>query len=201
MIGAIQEPGYLEGGDFFAAGQDLAMLGIGLRSNFAACQQLMDQDLLGARRWGQERGVQHVGHASFCFPLPFTNPSPLFPTKPSYYHAFHAAAQVLSSLLLDTTAQVPCLQLLLKFLVPTTTISVLSSHYTPYLPVLNDADCPRRLAVVRDDFDKHQDRMHLDCVFSILGDSCCIMLEDIMGEASPTRRLVDMYARDSATGK
>jgi hypothetical protein len=49
---------------------------------------------------------------------------------------------------------------------------------------------------------KHiQDRMHLDCVFSILSDTCCIMLETIMGDASPMRRLVDEYAKDSATGK
>ena len=48
----------------------------------------------------------------------------------------------------------------------------------------------RRFAVVRDDFDKNQDRMHLDCVFSLLSDSCCLMLEDIMGEKSPKRRLV-----------
>lgn len=43
--------------------------------------------------------------------------------------------------------------------------------------------------------------MHLDCVFSVLSDSCCIMLEDIMGEGSTTRRLVDEYTRDPATGK
>jgi arginine deiminase len=48
----------------------------------------------------------------------------------------------------------------------------------------------RRFAVVRDDFDKNQDRMHLDCVFSLLSDSCCLMLEDIMGDKSPKRRLV-----------
>jgi len=59
----------------------------------------------------------------------------------------------------------------------------------------------RRFAVVRDDFDKHQDRMHLDCVFSIIGDKCCIMLEDIIGPESPTRRLVDEYVRDPADGK
>ena len=58
-----------------------------------------------------------------------------------------------------------------------------------------------RFAVVRDDFDRNQDRMHLDCVFSIISDNCCIMLEDIMGIASPTRRLVDEYVRDAATGK
>lgn len=43
--------------------------------------------------------------------------------------------------------------------------------------------------------------MHLDCVFSTLGSNCCIMLEDIMGEGSPTRRLVDEYERDPATGQ
>ncbi|KXZ51615.1 hypothetical protein GPECTOR_12g579 [Gonium pectorale] len=107
VAGEVREPGFLEGGDFFPMSRDLCMVGIGLRSNLAACQQLMEEDLLGTRR----------------------------------------------------------------------------------------------LAVVRDDFDQHQDRMHLDCVFSVLSDSCCIMLEDIMGEASPTRRLVDEYLRDPATGK
>ncbi len=43
--------------------------------------------------------------------------------------------------------------------------------------------------------------MHLDCVFSVLSDTCCIMLETIMGEQSPTRRLVDEYVRDATTGK
>jgi N-dimethylarginine dimethylaminohydrolase len=33
--------------------------------------------------------------------------------------------------------------------------------------------------------------MHLDCVFSIISDNMCVMLEDIMGEASKTRRMVD----------
>lgn len=31
------------GGDFFPVNRDLSMVGIGLRSNMAACQQLMDQ--------------------------------------------------------------------------------------------------------------------------------------------------------------
>jgi arginine deiminase len=43
--------------------------------------------------------------------------------------------------------------------------------------------------------------MHLDCVFSVVSDSCCIMLEDIMGDKSPLRRLVDEYVREEATGK
>ena len=37
--------------------------------------------------------------------------------------------------------------------------------------------------------------MHLDCVFSILGDDCCLMLNEMMGEDSPTRRLVDEWTR------
>ena len=101
VVGAIEAPGYLEGGDFFPCGRGLAMLGVGLRSNVEAAQQLMSRDLLGT-----------------------------------------------------------------------------------------DA-----MAVVRDDFEQSQDRMHLDCVFSILGDDVCLMLDEMMGEESPTRRLVDEYRR------
>ncbi len=50
MVGQIDGDGFLEGGDFFPAGEDLALVGIGLRSNMEACQQLMDRDLLGTRR-------------------------------------------------------------------------------------------------------------------------------------------------------
>ena len=50
VISEIREPGYLEGGDFFPAGEDLSMVGIGLRSNYEACHQLMAEDLLGTRR-------------------------------------------------------------------------------------------------------------------------------------------------------
>ena len=106
VIGGIEEPGYLEGGDFIAVNPDLAMVGIGLRSNEAACHQLMDQDLLGTRRF----------------------------------------------------------------------------------------------AIVRDEFEQHQDRMHLDCVFSVLSDTCCLMLEEMMGAEAPTRRLVDEYVK-GADGK
>ena len=56
-------------------------------------------------------------------------------------------------------------------------------------------------ANVRPDFLVNvQDRMHLDCVFSILGDKCCIMLEEMMGAESKTRRLVDEYSRNPSTG-
>jgi arginine deiminase len=57
------------------------------------------------------------------------------------------------------------------------------------------------LAIVRDDFDQAQDRMHLDCVFSILGEDVCLMLAEMMGPASPTRRTVDEWVRDPGTGQ
>ena len=108
VLGGIQAPGFLEGGDFFPAGPGLALLGIGLRSNMEAATQLMAHPTwLG-------------GVATF--------------------------------------------------------------------------------AVVRDDFDQAQDRMHLDCVFSLLGEDVCLMLEEMMGEDSPTRRTVDEWVRDPATG-
>lgn len=108
VLGGIAAPGFLEGGDFFPAGRDLALLGIGLRSNQDAAAQLMANDWLG-------------GVSTF--------------------------------------------------------------------------------AVVRDDFDQAQDRMHLDCVFSLLGDDVCLMLAEMMGEESPTRRTVDEWTRDPVTGR
>lgn len=101
VVGEIEAPGFLEGGDFFPVNRDLALVGIGLRSNEEACLQLMQKDLLGTRRLG----------------------------------------------------------------------------------------------IVRDEFEQHQDRMHLDCVFSLLGDRCCLMLDELMGDQSATRRLVDEYVR------
>ena len=49
-MGEVREPGYLEGGDFCPASADLAFVGVGLRSNFEAVQQLMKEDLFGTRR-------------------------------------------------------------------------------------------------------------------------------------------------------
>ena len=43
--------------------------------------------------------------------------------------------------------------------------------------------------------------MHLDCVFSILGDDVCLMLKEMMGEASPTKRLVDEFSQDVVSGE
>ena len=68
VVGEIEAPGYLEGGDFFPAGRDLALVGIGLRSNFEACHQLMERDLLGTRRLAvvKDQFEQH----QVCLPLP-----------------------------------------------------------------------------------------------------------------------------------
>ena len=38
--------------------------------------------------------------------------------------------------------------------------------------------------------------MHLDTYFSILSNDCCVLLEDCIGEDSPTRRYVDEYRRE-----
>jgi len=99
VLGQVDQPGYLEGGDFFPAGEGLCFVGVGLRSNEEAVVQLMEKDYFGTTR----------------------------------------------------------------------------------------------VAIVKDMFEKDQDRMHLDCVFSILSNDCVLMLEDMMGADSPTRRLVDEY--------
>lgn len=49
-MGEIEEPGFLEGGDYFAAGEDLSLVGVGLRSNQEACDQLMQRNWLGTDR-------------------------------------------------------------------------------------------------------------------------------------------------------
>lgn len=41
--------------------------------------------------------------------------------------------------------------------------------------------------------------MHLDCVFSILGDDVCLMMDEMMGKDSPTRRLVDEWTQLSVS--
>jgi len=51
VIGEIPEGAYLEGGDFFVAKTDLAMVGIGIRTNMKAAAFLMENDLLGTDRF------------------------------------------------------------------------------------------------------------------------------------------------------
>ena len=50
-VGRIENPGTLEGGDFIILGEDCAMLGVGLRTNMSAAEQLMKKDLLGTRKF------------------------------------------------------------------------------------------------------------------------------------------------------
>ena len=45
-----------------------------------------------------------------------------------------------------------------------------------------------------------QDRMHLDCVFGLLSETCCVCYEDMLGETSPKRRLVDEFTIFPRTG-
>ena len=40
----------LEGGDFFSLGPELAVIGVGLRTNWAAVRKLLDADMLGTKR-------------------------------------------------------------------------------------------------------------------------------------------------------
>ncbi|KAH0785903.1 Amidinotransferase family protein [Histomonas meleagridis] len=50
-VGRISNPGRLEGGDFIILGKHTSMMGIGLRSNMEAANQLMREDLLGTDRF------------------------------------------------------------------------------------------------------------------------------------------------------
>jgi len=51
VIGEIEGEGRLEGGDFFPITSELSMLGIGLRSNREAANQLMKKNLLGTKEF------------------------------------------------------------------------------------------------------------------------------------------------------
>ena len=69
----------------------------------------------------------------------------------------------------------------------------LRSNYNAIKYLLdNDLWGCRRLAVVKDIFDRDQDRMHLDCTCNILTSTSCVITEDIIGEG-PHMRLVDEY--------
>ena len=48
IIGEVKD-GYLEGGDFFVAKEDLSMCGLGLRTDAEGIKYLMENDLLGTR--------------------------------------------------------------------------------------------------------------------------------------------------------
>eukprot|EP01112_Ceratiomyxa_fruticulosa_P010629 TRINITY_DN2819_c0_g5_i1.p1 TRINITY_DN2819_c0_g5~~TRINITY_DN2819_c0_g5_i1.p1 ORF type:complete len:829 (-),score=201.18 TRINITY_DN2819_c0_g5_i1:70-2556(-) len=101
VIGQVPSPGKIEGGDFFAAGKSLCFIGVGLRSNMAGVNYLMENDLLGTTK----------------------------------------------------------------------------------------------VAVVKDYFDQNQQRMHLDTFMNIMGQKTMLVLETIIGDSSPIRRLVDEYEK------
>lgn len=61
----------------------------------------------------------------------------------------------------------------------------------------NDLLGTERVAIVKDYFDQHQQRMHLDTVFNVIAPKVCLMLKDIQGATSPKRRLVDEYKKNS----
>lgn len=50
VLGAVKPPGQLEGGDFFPLGPDLCLLGVGLRTNLTAAEQLIANGWFGTRR-------------------------------------------------------------------------------------------------------------------------------------------------------
>lgn len=105
VSGRIPAPGTLEGGDFFPMGADLCMIGTGLRTNQAAVDYMLKNDLFGTRR----------------------------------------------------------------------------------------------VAVVRDDFERCQDRLHLDTVFNIISPTCCVAFEPMLGKDSDRRRDVDEYVLNEET--
>lgn len=49
IIGEAPEDGFIEGGDFFVARENLSMIGFGLRTNIIGVGYLMEKDLLGTR--------------------------------------------------------------------------------------------------------------------------------------------------------
>jgi len=50
VIGQVPLPGTVEGGDFFPVGKDLCFIGVGLRTNMAAVNYMMTNDLFGTKR-------------------------------------------------------------------------------------------------------------------------------------------------------
>jgi arginine deiminase len=58
-----------------------------------------------------------------------------------------------------------------------------------------------RVIVVRDELDRHQDRMHLDCVFNIVDTKCCLLFDGIVSKDPALRRTVDVYKRSGNSPK
>eukprot|EP01094_Clydonella_sp_ATCC50884_P001826 TRINITY_DN11378_c0_g1_i2.p1 TRINITY_DN11378_c0_g1~~TRINITY_DN11378_c0_g1_i2.p1 ORF type:complete len:714 (-),score=232.73 TRINITY_DN11378_c0_g1_i2:230-2371(-) len=61
--------------------------------------------------------------------------------------------------------------------------------------MVNDLLGYKRVAVVRDMFDRQQDRMHLDCVFNIAHNNVAVYVKELMGADAIRRRLVHEYVQ------
>ena len=57
IIGDVRGEGYLEGGDFFVAREDLSMLGVGLRTDMNGAKYLMKNDLLVKKEEKKELNI------------------------------------------------------------------------------------------------------------------------------------------------
>ncbi|KAK5574936.1 hypothetical protein RB653_010190 [Dictyostelium firmibasis] len=75
-------------------------------------------------------------------------------------------------------------------------VGLRSNFYSVQYMMDKDLFGTTRVAVVKDYFDQNQQRMHLDTVCNIIDERVMLILEDICGEESPIRRLVDEYTRD-----
>eukprot|EP00029_Vermamoeba_vermiformis_P005858 TRINITY_DN2149_c0_g1_i1.p1 TRINITY_DN2149_c0_g1~~TRINITY_DN2149_c0_g1_i1.p1 ORF type:complete len:402 (-),score=66.42 TRINITY_DN2149_c0_g1_i1:63-1268(-) len=53
-----------------------------------------------------------------------------------------------------------------------------------------------KVAVVKDLFDRCQDRMHLDTYFNIVDNKTCVLSSGVSGMTNPKKRLVDEYERN-----
>lgn len=76
-----------------------------------------------------------------------------------------------------------------------------TNQYAVDTMLKNDWFGTRRVAVVEDKFDLSQQRMHLDTVFNICGDTCVTMLDTIIGDKSKIKRTVTEYTKDEKAGR
>eukprot|EP01132_Coremiostelium_polycephalum_P007952 gene7952-9782_t len=76
-------------------------------------------------------------------------------------------------------------------------VGLRSNFYAVQYLMDNDLLGTNRVAVVKDYFDLNQQRMHLDTVCNIINEKVMLILEDICGEQSTIKRLVDEYKKDS----
>ena len=74
-------------------------------------------------------------------------------------------------------------------------IGIRSNREAAHMLMQRDLVGTHCVAVVRDELECDQARMHLDCVFNVISDNCVLLAEDTIGDNSPHKRLVDEYQR------